>query len=50
VRDAEALRREAAELGLVLEADEAMPANNRLLVFRRSPSTIFRGGSGIDPA
>jgi len=50
VRDAEALRREAANLGMVLEADEAMPANNRLLVFRRSPSTIFRGGSGIDPA
>ncbi len=35
VRDAEALRREAKDLGLEPLADEAMPANNRLLVFRR---------------
>lgn len=36
VRDAEALQAEAAHLGLHLQADAAMPANNRLLVFRKS--------------
>jgi SAM-dependent methyltransferase len=34
VRDAEALHVEASALGLQLLADEAMPANNRLLVLR----------------
>ncbi|AFY30414.1 DUF938 domain-containing protein [Cyanobium gracile] len=36
VRDAEAIQREAAALGLQLEADAAMPANNRLLVFQKN--------------
>ncbi len=35
VRDAEVIEREAASLGLQLQADAAMPANNRLLVFRK---------------
>jgi SAM-dependent methyltransferase len=35
VRDALALRRQAAKLGLEPAGDEPMPANNRLLVFRR---------------
>jgi SAM-dependent methyltransferase len=35
VRDAEALIGEASALGLHLLADKAMPANNRLLVFRQ---------------
>ncbi len=35
VRDAEALLVEASALGLQLLADEAMPANNRLLVLRQ---------------
>ncbi len=36
VRDAEELQAEAAHLGLHLQADAAMPANNRLLVFQKS--------------
>ncbi len=36
VRDAEALQAEAAHLGLQLQADAAMPANNRLLVFQKT--------------
>jgi SAM-dependent methyltransferase len=36
VRDAEAIQHEAAGLGLHLQADEAMPANNRLLVFQKN--------------
>lgn len=36
VRDAEAIQRQAAGLGLHLQADAAMPANNRLLVFRKN--------------
>ena len=36
VRDAEELQAEAARLGLHLQVDAAMPANNRLLVFQRS--------------
>jgi len=35
VRDFEAIRDLAAKRGLALEGDNAMPANNRLLVFRR---------------
>jgi SAM-dependent methyltransferase len=35
VRDFEAVRDLAGEHGLVLEEDHAMPANNRLLVFRK---------------
>lgn len=35
VRDAQELAREAMSLGLQLLADEPMPANNRLLVFKR---------------
>ncbi|MEA5391924.1 DUF938 domain-containing protein [Cyanobium gracile UHCC 0139] len=35
VRDAEVIEREAASLGLQLQADAAMPANNRLLVFQK---------------
>ncbi|MBD2549311.1 DUF938 domain-containing protein [Microcystis elabens FACHB-917] len=42
VRDAEAIEREAAGLGLQLQRDEAMPANNRLLLFQKS--TEERGG------
>lgn len=42
VRDAEALLGEAASLGLQLLADEAMPANNRLLVLRKGSEG--RGG------
>lgn len=42
VRDAEAIEREAAGLGLYLQDDEPMPANNRLLVFRKSAEG--RGG------
>ncbi len=42
VRDAEAIQREAAGLGLHLQADAAMPANNRLLVFRKNAEG--RGG------
>ncbi len=36
IRDVEAVNRLAAAAGLVLEADHAMPANNRLLVWRRA--------------
>jgi len=36
IRDVEAIDRLAAAAGLVLEADHAMPANNRLLVWRRA--------------
>ncbi len=36
VRDAEELLAEAARLGLHLQVDAAMPANNRLLVFQSS--------------
>jgi len=36
VRDAHDLTRQAAAVGLMAEDDVAMPANNRLLVFRRS--------------
>jgi hypothetical protein len=35
LRDIEAIRDLAARHGLALEEDNAMPANNRLLVFRR---------------
>jgi cyclopropane fatty-acyl-phospholipid synthase-like methyltransferase len=35
IRDAQVLQQAASDAGLVLEADHAMPANNRLLVFRR---------------
>jgi SAM-dependent methyltransferase len=35
IRDFEAVRDEAAGVGLALERDHAMPANNRLLVWRR---------------
>ncbi|MCP9928904.1 DUF938 domain-containing protein [Cyanobium sp. CH-040] len=35
VRDARELRAQAQSLGLELRADQAMPANNRLLVFER---------------
>ncbi|WP_216922657.1 DUF938 domain-containing protein [Synechococcus sp. CCAP 1479/9] len=42
VRDAEAIQREATGLGLHLQADAAMPANNRLLVFRKNAEG--RGG------
>lgn len=35
VRDIEQLQAEAAQLGLHLQADAAMPANNRLLVFQQ---------------
>lgn len=35
IRDFEAVDRLAGEQGMVLEADHAMPANNRLLVWRR---------------
>jgi SAM-dependent methyltransferase len=35
VRDLEAIRDLAAHQGLALEEDNAMPANNRLLIFRR---------------
>lgn len=35
IRDFEAIDRLAAAAGLVLEADHGMPANNRLLVWRR---------------
>lgn len=37
VRDLEDLERFAAAAGLTLEADVAMPVNNRTLVWRRSP-------------
>jgi cyclopropane fatty-acyl-phospholipid synthase-like methyltransferase len=36
VRDAIALRAEAGALGLSAEAEVAMPANNRMLIFRRN--------------
>lgn len=42
VRDAEAIEREAGGLGLSLQDDEPMPANNRLLVFRKNAEG--RGG------
>ena len=42
VRDAEELQAAAAHLGLHLQADAAMPANNRLLVFQNSSER--RGG------
>jgi cyclopropane fatty-acyl-phospholipid synthase-like methyltransferase len=38
VRDARELSREAETLGLTARADQAMPANNRLLVFERQAS------------
>ena len=38
IRDAEEVRRMAAERGLVPEADLALPANNRLLVFTLDPT------------
>jgi len=37
VRDVEAIDALAQRHGLVLEEDNAMPANNRLLVFRKQP-------------
>ena len=36
VRDALALRAEAEALGLTIETEVAMPANNRMLIFRRN--------------
>ena len=42
VRDAEAIQREADGLGLHLQTDAAMPANNRLLVFQKQAEG--RGG------
>ena len=42
VRDAESIAGQAAGLGLHLQADEPMPANNRLLVFQKSAEG--RGG------
>lgn len=42
VRDAEAIAHEAAGLGLHLQTDAAMPANNRLLVFQKNAEG--RGG------
>jgi hypothetical protein len=36
VRDALALKAEALALGLTDEAEVAMPANNRMLIFRRN--------------
>lgn len=42
VRDAEAIQREATDQGLHLQADEPMPANNRLLVFQKKAEG--RGG------
>ena len=38
IRDFESIRDELARVGLTLEADHEMPANNRLLVFRRTES------------
>ena len=38
IRDFESIRDELARVGLTLEADHEMPANNRLLVFRRTQS------------
>ena len=43
IRDIEALQALAAGHGLQLEADHAMPANNRLLVFRR----LTNAGSAV---
>jgi hypothetical protein len=37
VRDFEAVRELARRHGLELEEDNAMPANNRLLIFRKRP-------------
>ena len=45
IRDFEAVRDELARAGLALEADHEMPANNRLLVFRRSGASP----AGVDP-
>ena len=42
VRDAESIAGQAAGLGLHLQADEPMPANNLLLVFQKSAEG--RGG------
>jgi hypothetical protein len=39
IRDIEAVQEQLVRAGLTLEADHAMPANNRLLVFRRTAST-----------
>ena len=36
IRDAQEVQRVAGDLGLKLEADHAMPANNRVLVFRKA--------------
>jgi cyclopropane fatty-acyl-phospholipid synthase-like methyltransferase len=44
IRDFEAIDRLAAAQGLQLCADHAMPANNRLLVWRRDSSTGFGRG------
>ena len=45
IRDFEAVRDELARAGLALEADHEMPANNRLLVFRRSGASP----AAVDP-
>ena len=42
IRDFEALDELARGAGLVLAADHAMPANNRTLVWRRSPGGAWR--------
>ena len=42
IRDFEALDELARGAGLVLAADHAMPANNRTLVWRRSPGDAWR--------
>jgi len=40
VRDALALKAEALALGLTAETEEAMPANNRILIFRRNTDPL----------
>lgn len=45
IRDFEAVRDELARAGLALEADHEMPANNRLLVFRRTDASP----AAVDP-
>jgi hypothetical protein len=45
IRDFESIRDESDRAGLALEADHEMPANNRLLVFRRSGASP----AAVDP-